>query len=167
MAWRTPEEGHWSNLFKRIILKSDKLFLSWFFKFFLTVSMAIINLHGTLIFEGFYPFLHTTVLQQTTLKTSWQKHRKKSIKCWYYYWKELKTLWQKKKKLVFNTFFFCQCFQKLSATEASESVFIREKGLRECIKRMLHNIMKFCHYWSGWCRRNVKALTHNRQCAII
>ena len=41
-----------------------------------------------------------------------------------------KTLWQKEKLLVLSNFFFCHhVFKKLSAAEASESVFMRE-GLK-------------------------------------
>ena len=64
------------------------------------------------------PFPHTTILQQTTLNIFCQKME--NLK-----WK---TLWQKEKLLVVSNFFFYHyVFKKLSAAEASESVYMRER----------------------------------------
>ena len=47
--------------------------------------------------------------------------------CMYDYCKKLKTLWQKEKLLVLSIFSFCQdVFQKTSAAEASESIYMSE-----------------------------------------
>ena len=52
------------------------------------------------------PFPHTAILQQTTLKT----------------------LWQKEKLLGLSNFFFCHyVFKKLSDAEASQSAYMRER----------------------------------------
>ena len=70
-------------------------------------------------------------IQQICSRQLW-KHTRKKLKTlfkWKYNnWIELKTWWQKEKLLVLSNFFFCQHdFKKLSAPEASESVYMRER----------------------------------------
>ena len=73
------------------------------------------------------PFPYITNLQQTTLKT-YLKLFGNSFKRKYNNWIELKTWGQKEKLLVLSNFIFCRhVFKRLSAAEASESVFMRER----------------------------------------
>ena len=68
------------------------------------------------------PFPHTTYLQQTPLKNLlkiWKIYRNEGVITE----KGLKTLWQMEKLLVLSKFSFCQCFQKLSAADASKCIY--------------------------------------------
>ena len=54
------------------------------------------------------------------------------------------TFWQKEKLLVVSNFFFCHyVFKKLSATEAAESVYMRERVNYVYGKVLLKNIDLF------------------------
>ena len=74
------------------------------------------------------PFPHMTILQQMTLNIFCRKNRKISIIEWIIYDSKWNTLWQKLKLLVLSNFFFCHyVLKKLSAAEASDSVYMRER----------------------------------------
>ena len=74
----------------------------------------------------FNPYPHT-ILQQTTSNIFCQK-----IKNYFNWidqlWLKVEKLWQKEKGLVLSNFFLCRyVFKKLSAAEATESVYMRER----------------------------------------
>ena len=70
-------------------------------------------------------------IQQICSRQLWKHTRKKletPCNSKYNNWSELKTCWQKEKLLdLSNFFFFRHVFKKLSAAEASESIYMRER----------------------------------------
>ena len=80
--------------------------------------------------SAFNPFLHTTILQQTTLNIFFQN---------------IENIVSKGKLLVSSNFFFCHnVIKKPSAAEASESVYMRERFKRSCtleIKALAYNFI--------------------------
>ena len=96
------------------------------------------------------PFQHTTNPQQTTLKVSLEK----LYKCRYDNRRKLKTLCQKEKLLFLINFFFCRnVFTNLSAAEALESVYMRERvNFVPFLNRLL--LCRKCHskrvQWSAY-----------------
>ena len=103
--------------------KSLKRFLK--FKHYPSLQGRVVTLLIQYIRHNVNPFTHTTILQQTNLNVVCQNI---SIIEWITYDKKWKTLWQKEKLHVLCNFFFCHyVFKKLSAAEASESVYMRER----------------------------------------
>ena len=73
-----------------------------------------------------YSFPHTTILQQTTLNIFCQKIE--NLYNWMdNLWLKVENIVAKGEILVLRNFFFCHYFKKLSAAEASESVYMRER----------------------------------------
>ena len=79
------------------------------------------------VFQTLNPYVIQN-LQQTTLKTSRQKHRK-SLYMKNNNWIDLKTWWHKKKLLVLSNFFICRhVFKKLSAAGGVRKSLYEGKG---------------------------------------
>ena len=94
----------------------------------------------------FNPFPHTTISAADNFEHILSKNTKISIIEWITYDLKWKTLWQKEKLLKT----FCHyAFKKLSAAEASESVYKRER-VNSAIFQFNHSLswVSSQYYWS-------------------
>ena len=102
------------------------------FPLFLSRCFQSSLLQNSCTWERVNLFPHTTNLQQVTLNIFCQNIEILYNRMDNLYDKKWETLWQKEKFVVLSNFLFCHyVFKKLSAAEASESVYMRERVNRE------------------------------------
>ena len=131
---------HFSKIFlKGICCKGTKCHeKKWNSKYYVTSSFSFSHNifykesgveHKTSILDN--PFPHTTILQQTTLNIFCQKIE--NLYNWMdNLWRKVENIVSKGELLVWSNFLFCHyVFKKLSAAEAPESIYMRERRERD------------------------------------